>query len=619
MRPIRNLNDGWTFIRKDAREININLPHTWNAFDGVDGDSNYYREKCIYKKNLGQLRKNKDELFILEFQGVSTSCDVYMNDFLLGHHDGGYSTFRFLIDDVLLRNTENILKVEVTNRKKDSIYPFNPDFTIYGGIIRDVNLITLNENHFDVLDYGSLGVDINVSVNNKLGVVEAKPYIIGKGYIKLSIFNDKGDIINSVVGQRIEITDPHLWNGLEDPYLYTLSIELIINGKVVDEIVKKIGFRYCKVDSEKGFFLNGKPYPLRGVSITQDREGLGNAISKLHIEEDIRYLKELGANTVRILHYQHDNYFLDLCDENGIVVFAEIPLQKEYLKKGNESILNQMKELIYQQKHHPSILFWNLGSQIEVNKQDYNDVEDLIKVLHAMCKAKDPLRDTMILSKFSSTPNNNLNKITDCISYDFKLGKIRPLFKVNHALIDSLRFLNRKAKISLANRGAEGTIDLHSSLPIRKNDTEEYQLLYHSHMAKFINKKPWIFAAHISSLFDYGNDKISSDLPGVDTTGLITFDHKFKKDAFYLYKAYWSKTPFVHICSKRYDKRNGPFTVIRIITNEDKIEVNINNKKSISLSNKKMYSLLVKVGDTNSIIVKGKNSSDNFTFIQSKK
>jgi len=619
MRPIRNINDNWTFIRKDSREIVVNLPHTWNAFDGSDGGNDYFRGKCVYKKNIGELRKDKDEIFIIEFQGVCLSCDVYVNDFLLGHHDGGFSTFRFLLDDILLRQKENIIKVEVTNQRKENVYPLNPDFTVYGGIFRDVNIITTNVNHFNIIEYGSLGVDIHVFVNNKLGVVETKPFIIGKGTTRLTILNDKGDVVNKVDGTRIEVSDPHLWDGLNDPYLYTLQIDLLINEKIVDQVNKKIGFRDYSIIPNKGFYLNGRSYPLRGVSFTSDREGLGNAITKLNIEEDVRTLKELGANSVKLCHYQHDEYLLDLCDKIGIIVTSEIPLQKEFLAKGNDNILSQLKELTYQHKHHPSIFFWNLANDLPLSKENYADVEDLIKVLNSICKAKDPYRDTLLENRFSLSKRYNINKITDDIIYNIKLDDVRVLFKANHAIFTIFHLLNTSKPIAFNCDGTEGLINLHSNHPIKANNTEEYQLLHNIDLVKYLGKKDWVFASYFGPLFDYADDKLLGHKPGINCKGLITYDHKFKKDSFYLYKAYWSKDPFIHICGKHYSERKGPITTIRIITNEDAIEVKINDGKFKKYCGKKVYSLSFIIKDRNSIVVRSENCEDYTTFIKKNK
>ena len=281
MRKIININNEWSFIKDVEKNTDgkceiVNVPHNWNSIDGQDGKNDYLRCVSEYKKTIDLPMLDENEILFVEFQGVNSSSKVCFNDKEIGAHDGGYSTFRLEIDKSLIAK-ENILKVLVDNRANDTVYPQRADFTFYGGIYRDVNLIITNKNHFDLVKYGALGCDIDVFVKDGKGEIEVKPYIIGEGSVKLTLTDAEGNIVKESSDNKMEVENPHLWNGLKDPYLYTLKVSLSVDGKVVDEFEKSVGFRFFSVDSKKGFFLNGQQYLLRGVSRHQDRKNIGNS------------------------------------------------------------------------------------------------------------------------------------------------------------------------------------------------------------------------------------------------------------------------------------------------------------------------------------------------------
>ena len=360
MRKIESLNKKWKFVQKPttleglakAKAINVNVPHTWNNLDGQDGGGDFYRGTCWYYKKLGKLTLEANEVAYLEFEGVHSIADVYLNGKLLAHHEGGFSTFRVRIDQNL--NEENLLVVSVDNSANDRIYPQWADFTFFGGIYRNVNLIITNKVHFD-LDYcGGPGVMVTPTVDGNNAKVEVKCFAneFDGLTVTAELLDNEKKVVKVLKEQPLEfdfaIENVNLWDGIENPYLYTLRLSLIQGNEVVDNKDVRFGVRTFSVDPEKGFFLNGRSYPLRGVSRHQDRYNMGWAITPKEHKEDIELIKEVGANTIRLAHYQHDQYFYDLCDEYGMVVWAEIPFISMFLPKGRENTVSQMKELIVQ-------------------------------------------------------------------------------------------------------------------------------------------------------------------------------------------------------------------------------------------------------------------------------
>ena len=389
MRKTKNLNDRWQFTGPDGRTVSVNLPHTWNSVDGQDGGNNYWRGSCRYERELDmpEFQKGEERVY-LEFRGVNASARVCFNDTLVCTHDGGYSTFRVDVTD-LLRET-NRLAVEADNGVNDRVYPQKADFTFYGGIYRDVNLVVVNRRHFALADRGGNGIRITPQVKELDGYVRVQTFTeMDAGgnksdaalpdedcEIRIVLLDSDGAVAASGTGADCTLVIPsvHLWDGLKDPYLYTAVARLECHGKTVDEIRCRFGVRTFHVDPEKGFFLNGRSYPLRGVSRHQDWKGLGNAITKEHHQKDMELIREIGANTVRLAHYQHDQYFYDLCDESGLVVWAEIPYISEHMANGRANTISQMKELIVQNYNHPCIVCWGVSNEITISTKNKKDM-----------------------------------------------------------------------------------------------------------------------------------------------------------------------------------------------------------------------------------------------------
>lgn len=618
MKEIINLNQGWQFI-KDVKgspttPTFVNLPHNWNSIDGQDGKNDYFRGLSTYEKTIKDLVLTDDKVLFVEFKGVNSSCNVYFNKKLLGRHDGGYSTFRFKIDNKLVKEINNLF-VEVDNSVNDDVYPQRADFTFYGGIYRDVNLIIASKNHFDLEKFGGLGADIDVFVKKGQGVINVKPFVVGKGSVSLLLLDAKGKEVAKSKTTTLTLKNPRLWDGLKDPYLYTLKVQLINQDEVEDEIVKQVGFRSFYVDSKKGFFLNDELTVLRGVCRHQDRKDIGNSITNEHQDEDMALIKEVGANTIRLAHYQHDDYFLDLCDKHGVVVWAEIPYISKHLDNGDANALSQMQELIYQQKHHPSICFWGISNEITMFKGHQKQLVALNKKLHDLCHELDSHRLTTLACFAMCGPNNAVTKVTDVVSWNFYFGWYTPFLWLNRVWFDLYHFFNGKRAVGLSEYGAEGMPNLHSNYPHRGDSTEEYQLIYHEYMLRFLYKRPWIWGSHVWNMFDFGSDgRNHGGDPGVNHKGLMTFDHKTKKDSFYIYQAYWNQKPLTWIAGKRFKNRNGNKTLVRIITNEDEVSLFVNDKLFKVLKGKKYYKVRVPLKSDIILVAKGAKSTDKFTF-----
>lgn len=594
MRKFVNLNDNWIFTYHDGNKQTVNIPHTWNNIDGQDGGNDYYRGTCTYNKTFEAPLFNEDQCVYLQFKGVNASAKVYLNGNVIITHDGGYSTFRVDITDHI-RET-NDLTVEVDNSVNDKVYPQKADFTFYGGIYRDVDLIILNKNHFDMDHYGGNGLMITPVVDGLNGKVNVKTWNNCEGDVSVSLLDADGCVVASGNGTDCDITieNVHLWNGLDDPYLYSCKAVLSVDGNNVDEISAKFGVRSFRVDPKEGFFLNGKSYPLRGVCRHQDWKGIGNAITTEHHDTDMELIREVGANTIRLAHYQHDQYFYDLCDKYGMIVWAEIPYISEHMPNGRENTISQMKELIIQNYNHPSIITWGLSNEITISTKDNKDMLDNHRVLNDLCHEMDATRPTSLACYAVCGPFNKVAHLSDLVSWNLYLGWYVPGLFLNDLWIDLFHAKYPNRCLGYSEYGCEAMTNLHSSHPRRGDQTEEYQAIYHEYLLKCFEKRPFMWATHVWNMFDFAADaRDQGGEPGMNHKGLVTFDRKIKKDSFYLYKAYWTKQPFVHICSQRYIDRNEKITKVKVYSNCDEVTLYANGKKVGVERGKKVFNFTV--------------------------
>ncbi len=581
-RKIINLNKDWQFTGADGVTSTVSIPHTWNNIDGQDGGNDYWRGTCVYRKMFGKPEFDKDERVYLEFQGVNVSAKMELNGQAVGSHDGGYSTFRWDVTDFL--GEDNRLIVHVDNSVNDRVYPQKADFTFYGGIYRDVNLIVVNKHHFDMDMFGGPGIQVTAKPvqNYTRGEVRVETWRnCNEGQVHISILDADGKEIAyaNMPSAKLDLPNVHLWNGVKDPYLYTAVATLTMDGREVDRISTRFGVRDFHVDPREGFFLNGRSYPLRGVSRHQDWKGLGNAITKEHHETDMAMIREMGANTIRLAHYQHDQYFYDLCDQCGMVVWAEIPYISEHMPNGRANTISQAKELVIQNYNHPSIVCWGVSNEITISTKDKADMLDNHRTLNDLYHQLDPTRLTTLACYAMCGPFNKSAHITDLVSWNLYLGWYVPGLFLNDLWIDFFHKCYPDRPLGYSEYGCEAMPNLHSSKPRRGDHTEEYQCVYHEYMLRCFEHRPFLWATHVWNMFDFAADaRDQGGEPGMNHKGLVTFDRKIKKDAFYLYKAWWSDEPFVHICGSRYVDHLEAVARIKVYSNQKKVALYANGK-----------------------------------------
>lgn len=569
MRNIKNINENWVFVKENEKST-VNLPHTWNGIDGQDGGNDYYRGKCTYIKEIAKADMPQGEEIYLQFDGVNSSAFVYFNSKLVCTHHGGYSTFRVKLENI---KDNNEIKIEADNSPNDFVYPQQADFTFYGGIYRDVTLIGVEKNHFDLDYYGAPGIQITPVVNGDKADVNVKTYITGGGEVRVTVNGE------TKTGTEVDfiVDNPHLWNGVADPYLYNAVAELIVDGKVVDRVESRFGIRSFKVDPQKGFILNGKPYPLRGVSRHQDRPGIGNALLPEHHREDIELICEMGANTIRLAHYQHAQYFYDLCDEKGLVVWAEIPYISSHLEKGVENTKTQMTELIAQNYNHPCIVAWGLSNEITMSGASPAVVENH-KMLNDLVHSMDKTRPTTEAVVTMCSMDNEYVHISDIVSYNHYFGWYGGNVNMYGPWFDKFHEKYPNKAIGVSEYGCEA-LNWHATDIAQGDYTEEYQAYYHEELIKQIAVRPYLWATHVWNMFDFAADaRAEGGENGMNHKGLVTFDRKYKKDSFYAYQAWLSDKPMLHICSKRYIDRVEDKVKIKVYSNQDEVELFANGE-----------------------------------------
>ncbi len=590
MRNIVNLNSDWLFV-KNTTDVSlregekISLPHTWNAADGYDGGNDYFRGPCLYFKTLDKSSLPEADLYYLEFRGANSSADVYVGGKKLAHHDGGYSTWRVNITEYITENTE--IAVIVDNSANDTVYPQMADFTFYGGLYRNVNLVCVNKAHFDLDYYGGPGIKITPAVEGKNAKVEVEVFVkdLAEGQKIVYTVYDKDEkelskIESAETKVSFEIKDVHLWNGRKDPYLYCCEAEIVEGGTVIDNVCNRFGCRTFKIDPDNGFILNGEEYPLRGVSRHQDRFGVGNALLPEHHEEDIDLICEVGATTIRLAHYQHDQYFYDLCDERGLVIWAEIPYISKHMPGGRENTVSQMKELITQNYNHPSIVVWGLSNEIGIGGAD----EDLLenhRILNDLCHEMDKTRLTTIAAVSMCKMEDPYLLIPDVVSYNHYFGWYGGDTTMNGPWFDKFHAMHPTIPIGCSEYGCEA-LNWHTSDPKQGDYTEEYQAYYHEELIKQLFTRKYMWATHVWNMFDFGADaRAEGGENGQNHKGLVTMDRKYKKDAFYAYKAWLvspEDDPFVHLCGKRYIDRVEDVTKVTVYSNLPEVELFVNGK-----------------------------------------
>jgi beta-galactosidase len=604
-----NLNDDWTFrfshnvIQKTGTRVN--LPHTWNAQDALSGKIDYKRGVGNYEKTIFVPNEWKGKRIFIRFEGANTVTNVLVNGKHIGEHRGGYTAFVFELTNVLNYGENNALWVRVNNAEQLDVMPLIGDFNFYGGIYRDVNLLLTEDICISPLDYASSGVYLKQEkVSYQEAIVQTRILISNHSKtpkkVSLQIKVKEGDktIIQenknfvlkpenkqSVTTIVLNIKDPHLWNGQTDPFMYQVEVSLVSDNKEIDQVVQPMGLRFYSVDAEKGFQLNGKPYKLKGVCRHQDRAEIGNALTKFENDEDVALIREMGANAIRLAHYPHSPYFYDLLDKNGIVAWTEIPFvgpggytdqgfvnQESFKANGRE----QLKEMIRQNYNHPSICFWGLFNEL---KEVGDNPNEYIKELNNLAHSEDASRITTSASNIEG----DLNKITDLIAWNKYDGWYSGMPETLGKWLDKTHKDNPRFKIGISEYGAGGSIYQHQdtlakSIPSSPWHPENWQTYYHIENWKVISQRPFLWGTFIWNMFDFGAaHRNEGDRPGINDKGLVTFDRKNKKDAFYFYKANWNtKQPTLHICEGKSLTRTNSMVNVMVFSNTAIVELFVN-------------------------------------------
>ena len=590
MRTVYNYNANWAFSKEATSlpaEFPVNweqicLPHSWNAIDGQDGGNDYFRGTAYYAKQLNKQELPAADRYYLEIRGANSSADVYAGGKHMAHHDGGYSTWRVDITGQL--QNDELLVIAVDNSPNDRVYPQMADFTFYGGLYRDVNIICVNESHFDLDYYGTPGIKVTPIVDGTAANVEVEVYLTNQKAgqtVSCQILDADGNTVaikeSADTKFSFRIENAHKWHGRKDPYLYTAKALLVSEGSVLDAVTARFGCRSYQIDPENGFILNGEEYPLRGVSRHQDRLGIGNALLPEHHKEDMDLICEVGATTIRLAHYQHDQYFYDLCDERGLVIWAEIPYISSHMPTGRENTISQMKELIIQNYNHPSIVVWGLSNEISIN----GATPDLIEnhhILNNMCHEMDATRLTTMAVVSMCSMDSEYVHIPDTVSYNHYFGWYGGETSMNGPWFDKFHAKYPNTPIGCSEYGCEA-LNWHTSDPKQGDYTEEYQAYYHEELIRQLFTRKYMWATHVWNMFDFGADaRAEGGENGQNHKGLITMDRKYKKDAFYAYKAWLNPEPMVHICGKRYVDRVEDVTKVTVYSNLPAVELFANGE-----------------------------------------
>jgi len=591
MRQIYSLNPKWAFSKEatavptevSSRWNFVNLPHSWNAIDGQDGNADYFRGTAYYAKNLDKLDLPKADRYYVEVNGASSSASLYWNGKKMATHHGGYSTWRVDVTEEMTAN--NLVVFEVDNSPNDSVYPQNADFTFYGGLYRDVNLICVSESHFDLEYYGGPGIKVTPIVDGDNANVEVEVFVKGMKegqYFQYTIVDAEGNAVANAVSTECKFSctleNVHKWHGRVDPYLYTAEVNLVEGKEILDNVSARFGCRSFEIDPDRGFILNGEEYPLRGVSRHQDRWGYGNALLPEHHEEDIDLICEVGATTIRLAHYQHAQYFYDLCDEKGLVLWAEIPYITTHMDNGTENTRTQMMELVVQNYNHPSIVVWGLSNEINAGTEADAGIVPNHHMLNDLCHQMDPTRLTTMAAVSTAPVHHEYISIPDTVSYNHYFGWYGGDLEDYGPWFDKFHAEHPNQPIGCSEYGCEA-LNWHNSKPDAGDYSEEYQAVYHESLIRQLFSRKYLWATHVWNMFDFGADgRNEGGENGQNHKGLVTFDRKYKKDSFYAYKAWLNPEPMVHLCGKRYVDRVEDVTKVTVYSNLPSVELFANGE-----------------------------------------
>lgn len=612
-RIIECINTGWTFHKGEipfAAEPNIdekdwqkiNIPHTWNVDDSFDkrGVNDgwdiayyYYRGPGWYRKWIKLDEADSEKRIHIYFEAANVVSDVYVNGKLVGSHIGGYSGFQFEITDYVKFGEINLISVRVDNSYHYDIPPQRADYTMYGGIYRDVFLIKTNKIFINQLQIQTLDVSTKSAKVKVLTSLDSKS-ISENLSIRFTLFDPSGNALDSK-NQKISnltakqtknefdfttVNNPNLW-APDDPTLYKLKAELLVDKETVDEVADNFGFRFFRFDADSGFFLNGNYLRLKGVNRHQDRAGYGWALSNEQHTEDMLMIKSMGSNFVRMAHYQQDEAVLDACDSLGLLVWEEIPVVTSV---GREIFKNNAKQMLYemisQHYNHPSIIVWGLMNETE-RSQPQDDLHWNYKLcfeLNKVAKELDPTRYTTQAQMRDL--GSGILKITDIRGWNRYFGWYYDTFEDFGKFMDEQKALDANQLTLISEYGAGSKLGYHKEIPEASDFTEEWQVMYHKAMLTQLEERPWIAGACVWNMFDFASEEKQGNVKHINQKGLMTWDRQ-PKDVFYLYQSKWTEEPMVYIVSHSWTERSGAkyeWKNIEIFSNCELVELFLNEQ-----------------------------------------
>lgn len=632
-RIVTSINESWKFSKgdfphapdlsfDDSKWEKICIPHTWNKEDAIDEIPGYYRGIAWYRRSIYISKDDQTKEIYIRFDGVNQETELFVNGISVGKHSGGYTRFCFDITKFIKFGEHNLLTIKVNNSYNEEIPPISADFTFFGGIYRDVNLIFTEKQHISTTDYASSGVYITTPiVNNRMAQVNIRTLITNDDNIDKTIkvenmiLSPQGEILvtkNSTINifkstnniecvqKDIIINSPALWSP-DSPTLYKI-ITRITDAKtnaVLDEVINPLGFRWFEFSAEKGFFLNGKSLKLIGTNRHQNYLNMGNALpEEIHIQ-DIKMLKAMGANFLRVSHYPQDHVLMEMCDKLGIICSVEIPIVNEIYEDNlfSQNCLNMAREMVKQDFNRPSVLIWGYMNEVllhlpfkddSVRNEIYlKSVYKIASDINKQIRMDDPARYTMIVC------HGNLNTylkagITDIpmiLGFNQYSGWYGGGFNgFDNFLTDYQKKIHGKPLI-ITEYGADVDSRLHSYNPVRYDYTQEYANLYHEHYLKTIIQNPFITGANIWNFNDFYSEERANAVPHVNNKGIVTLD-RVKKDTYLLYQATLSKNPVISIGGNNWKIRAGVLDdkyvcnqEVKVYSNQNIVDLSLNGKK----------------------------------------
>jgi beta-galactosidase len=613
LRQLIGLDAGWRFIRSsvpgseepgtdDSAWAKITVPHTWNAQDGQDGGTNYYRGVGWYRRHYTPPTGLAGRRLWLQFDGVNSVAEVWVNGSYLGQHKGGYARFRFDATSALRLGADNVIAVRVSNARDPDTPPLGADFTFFGGIYRDVSLVATDPLAVRMLDYAGPGVYLrqrSVTPTSAAVDVTTKVWNGSTGSRVVAVHAVVTDRAHNVVAeatsppravaagggfqvvQPVQVANPRRWQGKADPYLYRVTVEVqdAATGTVVDAVSQPLGLRSIAVDPDTGLYLNGTHLALHGVNRHQDVLDRGTALTPADQIRDFDLMDEMGVNALRTAHYQQDQAVYDLADRRGYLVWTEIPLVNTISDTAafRADTAQQLRELIRQNYNHPSIAFWGIGNEQVADDPATNS---LLATLAGIAHTEDPDRFSTYAHSGSTT--SKLADHSDVTGYNKYSGWYHDSVSDFGPLLDSLHASQPTRRIGISEYGAGASIFQHEADPTRPAPDgsfhpEEYQALFHEAYWRQIEARPYLWGTFVWNMFDFASDtRGEGDTLGRNDKGLVTYDRRTRKDAFYWYKANWTQTPFVYVTSRRWMDRIEPVTTVKVYGNVDSVTLTVN-------------------------------------------